>query len=299
MKKILITGGTGLVGRHLSRKLLAKGYEVVMLSRTAGVRNGIKLYEWNPAKGIINPSAFHNVQHVIHLAGAGIADHRWTDAYKREIYDSRIQSTQLLVDTFAKQNLQIDSFVSTSATGIYGNNIEGVADEMYPVADTFLAKVCKDWEASADGCVAMGIRTVKIRVGVVLAKESGFIPEVAKPIKFFVGAPLGNGNQMLSWIHVDDLCDMYIKALEDKSMEGAYNAVSPHPISNRAITQKMAAKLHRSILLPAVPQFVLRVLFGEVAGTLTANQAVSNRKIEGLGFKYSYANIDEALNNLM
>lgn len=299
MKKILITGGTGAVGTHLTQMLVAKGYEVVMLSRKAGVKNGIQLYAWNPTNGDIDVAAFNQVNHVIHLAGAGIADHRWTDSYKKEIYDSRIQSTRLLVNTILKHKIQLDSFVSTSAIGIYGNAVQGVADESYPLAPTFLAKVCKDWEDETNAIDATGIRKVIVRVGVVLARESGFIPEVAKPIKLFAGAALGSGNQMLSWIHMDDLCGIYVKAVEDACMVGPYNAVAPQPVSNVEITRRMAKKLHRPLFLPAVPEFMLRILFGEVAGTLVADQAVSSKKIEGSGFVFKYPTLDTALNNLL
>jgi uncharacterized protein (TIGR01777 family) len=299
MKKILITGGTGAVGTHLTQMLVARGYEVVILSRKAGIKNGIKLYSWNPINGDIDTAAFNQVNHVIHLAGAGIADHRWTDSYKKEIYDSRIQSTRLLVNTILQHNIQLDSFVSTSAIGIYGNAIQGVADESYPIAHTFLAKVCKDWENETNAIDAKGIRKVIVRVGVVLAKESGFIPEVAKPIKLFAGAVLGSGKQLLSWIHMDDLCGIYLKAIEDKCMVGPYNAVAPQPVSNKDITRSMAQKLHRPLFLPAVPEFMLRVLFGEVAGTLVADQAVSSKKIQEKGFIFQYPTLDTALNNLL
>jgi uncharacterized protein len=299
MKKILITGGTGGVGTHLTQKLLAKGYEVVMLSRKAGMKNGVRLFEWNPQNGTIDISAFDKVNHVIHLAGAGVADHRWTDSYKQEIYNSRIQSTRLLVDTIVQQRLSLDSLVSTSAIGIYGNDVKGIADETYPTADTFLASVCADWEAATQKASAFGVRTVIVRVGVVLSRETGFIPEVAKPIRWFAGAALGTGKQILSWIHMDDLCNIYIKAIEDTCMSGPYNAVAPFPVSNKDITHRLAAKLHRPVLLPPVPQFALQLLFGEVAATLVANQPVSCAKVQEKGFVFAYPNIDEALNNLL
>lgn len=299
MKKILITGGTGGIGTKLTQKLLAKGYEVVMLSRKAGEKNGIRLFAWNPANGTIDTSAFEGVKHIIHLAGAGVADHRWTTSYKKEIYSSRIQSTKLLVDTIRQNKLKPDSFVSTSAIGIYGDELKGVAHENYPVGDSFLSNVCRDWEAEANKANAEGIRTVIIRVGVVLSKDAGFIPEVAKPMRLFAGAALGNGKQMLGWIHIDDLCNMYIRAVEDTGMTGPYNAVAPFPVSNKEITHRMAAKLHRPILLPPVPEFALRILFGEMAATLVANQTVSSAKITDTGFEFMYPTIDAALNNLL
>ncbi|MES2779414.1 MAG: TIGR01777 family oxidoreductase [Bacteroidota bacterium] len=299
MKKVLITGGTGGVGTFLTPKLIAKGYEVVMFSRKAGIKNGIRLYEWNPAKGTIDIAAFDQVNHIIHLAGAGIADHRWTESYKKEIYKSRIQSTKLLVDTIVQNKIVLNSFVSASAIGIYGDDVEGIADESYPVADTFLGKLCHDWETEASKISAAGIRVVMIRTGVVLSKESGFIPKVVTPVKLFAGSALGSGKQLMSWIHIEDLCDIYVKAIEDTHMEGPYNAVAPIAVSNIEVTRKMAAKLHRPILLPPVPAFVLRIVLGEVAAMLMGNLAVSSHKIKERGFTFAYRTIDEALNDLL
>jgi uncharacterized protein (TIGR01777 family) len=260
MEKILITGGTGLVGWHLAAMLIHKGYEVAMLSRNAGEKNGIKLHRWDVKKGEIDHTAFHGVNHVVHLAGAGVADHRWTDSYKKEIYDSRIRSTRLLYETVMAQNVPLNSFVSASATGIYGINVKGIAKEDDAPATDFLATVCEDWEAEAAVFAEAGIRTVMIRTGIVLAKNEGFISRVSAPVKWFAGAPLGTGKQMISWIHIDDLCSIYIKAIEDAAMNGPYNAVSPNPVSNREITHEIAKRLNRPILLPPVPRFVLRIL---------------------------------------
>jgi uncharacterized protein (TIGR01777 family) len=297
VSKILITGGTGLVGTHLTKLLLKKGHSVVYLSRKSGEKNGIRLFKWDIERGELDIEAFNGVDAVVHLAGLGIADKRWTTDYKEKIYSSRIQSTQLLVNTILKNNIPLNSFVSTSAIGIYGNNITGTADENYPTATNFLAKVCHDWEHEA--FKLQTTKVVIIRVGVVLAKESGFIPEVAKPIRYFMGAPLGNGNQHISWIHIDDLCAIYAQAILDPNMHGPYNAVAPTVISNKAITQDMATKMHRPILLPPVPKFVLQLLFGELSTTLVANQAVSSKKIEHTGFTFQFTTATEALNNLL
>lgn len=297
MDKILITGGTGLVGKHLTQKLIQKGYEVVFLSRREGIENGIRLYKWDISSGYIDINAFKGVSHIIHLAGAGIADKRWSDAYKNEIYASRIQSTKLLVNTINKHQLKVQTFVSTSAIGIYGNNTIGLADENYPFASNFLAKVCVDWEAEAQKIDT--IRTVIVRVGVVLANEAGFIPEIAKPIKYFIGASLGNGKQFISWIHLADLCDIYIKAIEDKTMMGPYNAVANTPITNDEITSLLAQKLNRPILLPPIPKFMLTLIFGQVADTLVANQQISSQKLTNTGFKFQFPQIDNALSNLL
>lgn len=299
MKKILITGGTGLVGQHLSKLLIHKGYEVVMLSRQRGEENGIRRYKWDIKKGEIEDAAFYGVNHVVHLAGAGVADHRWNDTYKHEIYNSRILSTRLLTETIKRLSLPLQSLISASGTGIYGDDVKGITDEKCPAGESFLSKVCMDWEGAASFAARLGIRTVMIRTGVVLAKESGFIPEVTRPMKWFAGAPLGTGKQMVSWIHIDDLCGIYLQAIEDSSLSGAYNAVAPQPAGNKEITVKMGRKLHRPVWLPPVPGFVLRILVGEIAATLVGNLAVSSGKIEQAGYRFRYPQIDAALDSLL
>jgi len=299
MEKVLITGGTGLVGQHLARRLISKGYEIVMLSRHAGEKNRIKLFRWDVQKGEIDHAAFHGVNHVIHLAGAGVAEKRWTKAYKQEIRDSRIRALRLLFETVKERNIPLKSLVSASGVSIYGLDPAGIVSETTAPAFDFLAKVSIDWEEEALRFEKLGIRAVMLRTGVVLAKESGFIPEVAKPMKFYAGAPLGTGKQWVSWIHIDDLCNIYVKAIEDSSMNGPYNAVAPHPVTNREITVKMGRKLHRPVWLPPVPAFVLRLLVGEVTEILTTGQNVSSQKIEQAGYSFLFPDIDAALDNLL
>jgi len=294
-KTVLITGGTGLIGKHLSKILTAQGFDVRFLSRKEGLVNGIQCFRWDIAKQYIDKTAFNGVTYLIHLAGAGIADHRWTEAYKKEIYDSRIDSTKLLAKTLGSIQHSIKAVVSTSAIGIYGNDIKGSAAETYPAATNFLALVCADWEGETKPISEMGIRTAIIRVGVVLAKESGFVPEVAKPIRYLMGAALGSGKQRISWIHIDDLCGIFTKALLDENMKGPYNAVSPIATDNSTVTKAIAKLLHKPILLPAVPFFVLKLLFGELATLLVANQQVSATKIEGAGYRFKHTNLENAL----
>lgn len=299
MSKILITGGTGLVGKCIANELVKAGNEVVLLGRKSGIFNGFTCYRWDPSRQEIDTAALQGVQAIIHLAGAGIADKAWTKAYKQEIYDSRILSTRLLVNSLKHTPNQVQTFISASAIGIYGNNCPNPTPEDAPAADTFLARVCKDWESEALQAESLGLRTAIIRIGVVLAKEGGFIPQVAKPIKFYAGAPLGSGNQYMSWIHIHDLAEMFIKAVFDYQMRGIYNAVAPHPVSNKIITNAMAKKLHRPILLPPVPTFTLRIIFGEMASMLIANQYIDSKKIEQTGFYFQYPTLDKALVELM
>lgn len=299
MPHILITGGTGLIGSKLTQMLTDNGHQVSILSRKTGMHRGVNMVQWDPTSGKLDPAVFNGVDHVVHLAGAGIADKRWTPAYKQELYDSRIVSTRLLVSTILRNNIKLKSFVSTSAIGLYGNHTTGPVGEEGALGNTFLARLCRDWEAELEPLAWPEIRKVVVRVGVVLARESGFIPEVARPVKWGVGAPLGSGNQLMSWIHINDLCSIYYQAIFNPEMQGAYNAVAPEPTTNKHVTKLIARKLHRYIVLPPVPEFALSILFGEISGTLVANQHIWPQKLIQQGFAYQFPCIDEALDDLL
>jgi hypothetical protein len=295
MGRYIITGGTGIVGKQLSKILLKNGQHVSLLSRRAGFEDAFFKYKWSISKQQIDTKWLLDTDTIVHLTGAGVADKKWTEAYKKEIYDSRILSTKLLFDTLKNNPHTIKTIVAASAIGIYGNDVKGIADENYPAADTFLAKVCKDWETEVNKFSELGIRVVIIRVGVVLSANGGFIKEVSKPIKMYAGAALGNGKQLMSWIHIDDLVNIFVKASKDSKMHGAYNAVAPTPISNQLITKKMAALLHKPLWLPNIPLFALKFLFGEMADMLVANQHISSQKIVDAGFQFEFPDIDLAL----
>jgi uncharacterized protein (TIGR01777 family) len=295
--KLLITGGSGLTGTHLTQVLVDQGHEVVHLGRRANHSGRIKTFQWDLSKGFIDPKAFEGVTGIIHLAGASIAGHRWTKAYKKELYDSRILSSRLLVNYIQQHQLTPDVFISASAMGIYGTNTGLRTTESAPQGTDFLAQLCKDWENEVSKLTHT--RVVILRTGVVLAKESGFIPKVAAPIRLGAGAVLGKGNQYMSWIHIDDLVNLYAKAVQDPTMKGIYNAVSPNPETNRTITALMAQKLRRPLILPAVPEFVLRILFGELSSTLLASQHLSSSKTEQTGFMFRYPTLQNALDNLL
>ncbi len=295
MGRYIITGGTGLVGKKISKALYKNGDDVCLLSRRGGFEDEFYKYKWSVSKQEVDKKWLTETDTIIHLTGAGVADKKWTEAYKKEIYDSRILSTRLLFETLKNNTHSIKTIVAASAIGIYGNDVKEIADENYPVADTFLAKVCKDWEAEVNKFSELGIRVVIIRVGVVLSSNGGFIKEVSKPIKMFVGAALGNGKHLMSWIHIDDLCALFIKASKDSKMSGVYNAVAPNPISNKLITKKMAILLRKPLWLPNVPLFALKFLFGEMADMLVANQHISSKKILDAGFQFEFPDVDLAL----
>ncbi len=299
-KTILITGGTGLVGTRLTQLLLEKGYKVKYLSRTAGVKNGIASFAWDIEKGTIDSSAIENVSAIIHLAGAGVADEKWTNARKREILDSRIKSTELLEKELQKGNHQVEAFVSASAIGIYGWDTGGLwVTEENRQGDDFLATVTKQWETAVDKIAAIGIRTTKLRIGIVFSEKGGALYELAKPIKLGVGAPLGNGQQYMSWIHIDDLCNMFIHGVESNKVSGVYNAVAPNPETNAVITKQAAKVLNRPCFLPNVPAFILKLILGKRAAMVLGGSRVSCEKIAQTGFNFKFPDLQPALVDLL
>ena len=295
MKNILITGGSGLVGKHLTKILEAHKNEVTWIGRAKRESNFRQKYNWDLEKGSIDRGWLQHTDTIIHLAGAGVADHKWTGAYKKEIYDSRIKSTQLLFNTLAKEEHSVKTLVCASAIGIYGNDCPERTDENAPAKNNFLAQVCDDWEKEARKFESLGIRVVIIRVGIVLAKEGGFVKAVATPAKWGLGAALGNGKMTTSWIHIDDLCGIFIKVGNDINMKGAYNAVAPNPVSNKQICKAISKALHRPFFLPNVPSFVLKLALGEMASMILANQNISSKKIEKAGYIFRFDKVEEAI----
>ncbi len=301
MKKILITGGSGTIGTRLTQLLRHSGYDVVHLGRTTRTGKNIKTYVWDVNSGKIDTRAFEGVSTIVHLAGANIGDKPWSEKRKREILESRTRSTRLLFDTLKRQDHQVSEFVSASAIGYYGLTDEegSLFTEEDGPGDDYLADVVRKWEHEVDHLVQLGLRVVKVRVGIVLSKEGGALSEIAKPVKYFVGAPLGTGNQMLSWIHLDDLCRVFVKAIEDKNVEGALNAVGPEPVSNKVFTKAIAKTLGRPLILPAIPSAVIRLLIGEMSDLALKGNAVSNAKLMKIGFQYQFNRLEDALKDLL
>lgn len=295
-KKILITGASGLIGAKLTQRLLKHGYRVAHLGRSKNT-GSIEGFVWDPTKGTYDAEAMHKVDVVINLAGAGVADKRWTAKRKQMIRDSRIASVNLLAEML--KNTSVETVIGASAIGYYGMSTDQKHfEESHSPGSDFLAQVTNEWEKAYEQIGDQRKRLVNFRIGIVLAKEGGALQEIAKPIRYFVGAPLGDGQQVLSWIHINDLCDMFLYAIENKDMEGAYNAVSPNPISNRQITKAIAKELKRPLLLPFVPAFILKLLLGEMASIVLGGSVVSSKKIEGAGFTFSFKKIEAALGDL-
>ena len=298
---VLITGGTGTIGRRLTQLLQQRNYQVSYLSRGTEPVPGLTVYQWDVKEGYLDPQAIQTADHIVHLAGAGIADERWTDERKKEILNSRTQSTELLAQTLAKNPHSVKSFVCASAIGYYGSDTgDRPLTEASAGGSDFLAQVTRSWERSEDEVAELGIRTVKLRTGVVLTMADGALPKLAQPIKLGAGAPIGSGQQYISWIHLDDLCRTYIEAIENDAWQGVYNAVAPAPVTNETLTRTLAEVLNRPLLLPNIPNFVIKLLYGEMAITVTGGNYVLNKRIaEETTFRYHFGDLKNALENLI
>lgn len=295
---VLITGASGLVGARLTGILIQKGYHVSHLGRSA--KSGkVPSYVWNVDRGEMDSSSLAGVDVIINLAGSGVAEKRWTKERKRNIRESRTGSCRLLLKTLKNTKHQVKTFIGASAIGYYGYNLhENVLAEDAPAGKDYLAGVVVDWEKASDQLESAGLRVVKIRIGIVLAKEGGALVEMAGPVKWGIGSPLASGKQMMSWIHLDDLCNIFVKAIEDSSFTGAYNAVAPQPVTNREMTKEIARTLHRPFFMPSVPAFVLKLMLGEMAEIVIHGAAISSGKIQKSGFVFQYPRLTEALKNI-
>jgi uncharacterized protein len=306
MQTILITGGTGLVGTALTKLLLEKKYEVIVLTRHIPALQkrmaGIQYAEWNVENQNIDETAIKSADHIIHLAGAGIAEKRWSESRKREIADSRTSSSGLLVKALKEIPNKVGTVVSASAIGWYGQDMANGTrfTEDDPAAPGFLGETCKAWEESIEPVKQLGKRLVKLRTGIVLSNRGGAFPEFKKSLKFGMAAILGSGRQMISWIHIEDLCRMYCFAIEHQQLQDATNAVSPHPVTNKNLVLELAKRIKANFFIPLhVPPFVLRIVLGEMSIEVLKSTTVSNQKIRQAGFRYLFPTIDATLAHLI
>ena len=296
-KKVLITGGTGLIGKRLTQMLLDKGYEVAFLSRKKTNIPSVQVFEWDINKGYIEEGAVDNVHFLVHLAGSNVAEGRWTEERKKSILESRSGSIRLIARKLAEKQLKPAAFVSASGISYYGQDTGNKRNtEATPAGNDFLSHVSVEWEKAADEIAALGTRTIKLRTGIVISKDGGAIPKMALPARLGVGAPLGSGKQWISWIHLDDMCRLYIEALENENWQGAYNAVAAPPVTNEELTNAICKVLHRPRWLPNVPAFALKLVFGEMAAVVLGGNYVVNERIENeTGFNYRYGDLESAL----
>lgn len=298
--KILITGATGLIGKELVKLLLSQKNTVYYLTTSKSKiinKPNYRGFYWNPEQGKIDENCLFNVDIIVHLAGANIAK-RWTNDYKQEIIESRTLSLELLYNLIKKTPNQVKQFISASGTAIYPESESVVYDETSSeTEDSFLSNVVKKWEESADRFQVLGIKVCKIRTGIVLSNLGGALPEMVKPIKIGFGAALGSGKQMQSWIHIDDLVNMYSFAIENH-LEGNYNAVTPNPVSNMQLTNVIAKTLKRSLFLPNIPKFIMNFFLGEMSYLLFSSKNLSPKKIQNLGFIFQFPDVESALKDL-
>ena len=291
MAKIVITGGTGLVGKRLTELLIERKHEVRILSRNPKDKNEFK---WDVSKGFVDEKAIENIDYIIHLAGAGIADKRWTKERKEVIVNSRVATANLLFNKIKEQKIALKGFISASGSNYYGaQTTEKIYKESAPVGTDFLGEVCLKWEAAAHQFKELDIPVTILRTGVVLSKTGGALEKMRTPIV----SPLGSGNQYMAWIHIDDLCEIYIKAVEGV-LTGVYNTVSPESHTSKTFSKTLARAIKRPYLPIAVPGFLLKLVFGELAIILLEGSRLSSDKLEKKGFVFQYKELESALESL-
>jgi len=298
---VLITGATGLIGREIVKQCHDKGFNVHYLTTSKSklaTESNYKGFFWNPNNNEIDHSCFDGVSTVINLVGASISK-RWTESYKKEILESRTKTAQLLQDTIRLYNYNIKHVVSASAIGIYPSSFTNYYDEAYDQnSDSFLGTVVAQWEDAIDGFKELGCKVAKIRIGLVLARQGGALPEIIKPIKFGAGAAFGNGKQWQSWIHVTDLANIFLHVVAHK-LEGVYNGVAPNAVTNSELTKTVAKVLHRPLIMPNIPKPLMKLILGEMHMLLFESQRVSSDKIKAKGFYFKYANLKPALIDIL
>ena len=295
-QSVLITGGGGLIGRYLTSALLSAGYKVSHLSRNTNQFGKVRVHRWNPEKGIIDPLVFEGVDYIIHLAGSNIGEKRWTRKRKEEIVSSRVDSARLLYKTITENKVPIKALISASAIGYYGSITSDkiFCEEDLPGTD-FLGNTCRLWEEEADLFQSSGIRTVKIRTAVVLEKNDSALSKLMMPAKLGFLVQTGNGRQYMPWIHIKDLCNIYLKAIKDQKMEGAYNAVSPQHSTHKEFVKTLGQVMGKPVFPLPVPSFILEAVLGEMSDVVLKGSRVSSEKILINDYKFRYPELKEAL----
>lgn len=340
MATITITGGTGLIGTALTHLLIDRGHRVIILSRNAppgsrptpsDIREGagepdawgatgepssaaafygrpsgpgLRRVHWDPAGGYIDPEAIRQADFIVHLAGAGVADHRWTAKRKKVIEESRTKSAELLVRSLRENSNKVKAVISASGIGWYGPDPAipnpRPFEESDPADNDFLGETCRRWEDAISPVTALGKRLVILRTGLVLSRQGGALAEFRKPIRFGIAPILGSGRQIMSWIHIDDLCRLYLEAIEQEAWSGVYNAVAPGPASNRVLTIELARRLKGRYFVPVfVPSLLLRLVVGGMSVEVLKSTTVSAAKTRAAGFQFIYPAMEPALDNLL
>ena len=290
-----------MIGRQLTALLVAKGYKVIVLTRKPKTGGNNVLYaQWDVDKLTIDTHAIAEADHIVHLAGEGIADRRWTDKRKQQIRDSRVNGGRTIVKALTEINNKVQTVVSASAMGWYGED-KGAAPfkETDPPSADFLGETCREWEESIQPVTALSKRLVILRTGIVLSNAGGAFREFMKPFKAGLASILGSGNQVVSWIHVEDMCRMYVAAIEMKHLNGVYNAAAPEPVTNKALMLAIAKARKRAYIPIHVPAFVLKKILGEMSIEVLKSATLDSSKIVKGGFSFIYPTIEAAVNDLV
>ena len=292
MSKVIITGGTGQIGKHLQNVLIANNHEVVILTRNPKKENE---FRWNINEEYIDDNAFEGVTHIIHLAGAGIADKRWTNKRKQELINSRVKSTNLLLKKVKELNIELKGFISASGIGYYGAiTSDKIFKENDAPENDFISKVCVEWEKSVHQFKELNIQVTILRTGVVLSKTGGALQKMNTPL--FLSA-LGNGKQFLPWIHIDDLCNLYVKSIENSYFKGVFNAVAPEHQTNKNFNKTLSKIIQKPVLLFKIPSFILNIFLGKMADMLVKGSRVSSNKTMEF-YIFNFPTLKSALNNI-
>jgi len=301
MKTVLITGGSGMLGNYLTSFLQQNNYTVHWLSRKKieSSSHQLKIFQWDVEKQFIDISVFENVDYIIHLAGAGIADKPWTEEYKKVIIHSRVDSAKLLIKYIVENSLPIKKFIGASAVGIYGMKIdEQEYTEESAYGNDFLADVCKQWEREYLPLIDQNYPCAVLRIGLILSHTGGLYKQLVPIFKWGLGSALGSGKQYMPWIHIEDLCNMILYLMEHSEITGTFNATSGEYINNYDFSKKLAKSLNAPFFLPNIPEFLLYLIFGDQYKMLTTGLKISNQKIKEKGFHFKFENLDDALQDL-
>lgn len=299
--RVLITGATGLLGKEITELLLKNGMKVNYLTTSQDKIQHQPNYQgfyWNPTEGIIDETCFIDVESVINLAGSNISE-RWTAQYKEDIVESRTNAINLLYNALKNNPNQVRNFITASAIGVYPSSFtENYSEEFTQFNNSFLANVVVKWEEAATQIERLGIDVCKLRIGLVLSDDGGALPKLTRPVRMGFGSGFGSGKQWQSWIHIKDLAEIFLFALEN-GLSGVYNAVAPNPVTNNQLVKTISQTLDVPILLPNVPKFVLRLILGEMYTLLIESQKVSCQKIQEEGFDFQFESLDVAIKNLL
>ena len=297
-QQILVTGATGMVGRQLVATLQQMGYGISILSRRKTTLANVKVFLWDIYKQQIDTACMEGIDTIIHLAGEPIADKKWTKERKQQIIDSRVLSTQLLYKAIRERGASVKNFISASAVGYYGNRGDEILTETSAPGQGFMAHCCKAWEDAVDEGDSLQLRIAKFRIGFILARKDGALASLDKPIRFFVGAALGSGQQWIPWVHIDDIVEMFVKAIGDQNYQGAYNACAPYPVTNTTLTKAVAKVLNRPVWPIKVPEVVLEMILGKMSDVVTLSTNTSAQKLLDAGFIFKYTHLENALNDI-